>query len=190
MITIVLFLILLIYSVSVGLLIFGFTKVNTIDYIGLKPKTAFTIIVPFRDEAENLPILLESLSKLQYPTELVDVLLVDDDNRNSYALSKVMIDKELNVLIADNGENALKMLKDNPSIDLVLRDIMMPIMDGLTAIEQIRKTLKMTKIPVIALTAKAMKEDRNKCINAGANDYMSKPIEMDKLINLLRVWLY
>ena len=80
MITIVLFLILLIYSVSVGLLIFGFTKVNTIDYIGLKPKTAFTIIVPFRDEAENLPILLESLSKLQYPTELVDVLLVDDES--------------------------------------------------------------------------------------------------------------
>ena len=80
MITIVLFLILLIYSVSVGLLIFGFTKVNTIDYIDLKPKTAFTIIVPFRDEAENLPILLESLSKLQYPTELVDVLLVDDES--------------------------------------------------------------------------------------------------------------
>ena len=80
MITIVLFLILLIYSVSVGLLIFGFTKVNTIDYIDLKPKTAFTIIVPFRDEAENLPILLESLSKLQYPEELVDVILVDDES--------------------------------------------------------------------------------------------------------------
>ena len=80
MITIVLFLILLIYSFYVGLLIFGFTKVNTIDYIGLKPKTAFTIIVPFRDEAENLPILLESLSKLQYPEELVDVILVDDES--------------------------------------------------------------------------------------------------------------
>ena len=76
----VLYFFIILYCIAIAFLIYGFTKVNTIDYIGLKPKTAFTIIVPFRDEAENLPILLESLSKLQYPTELVDVLLVDDES--------------------------------------------------------------------------------------------------------------
>lgn len=118
------------------------------------------------------------------------VLLVDDDNRNSYALSKVMIDKELNVLIADNGVNAIEIIQKNNTIDLVLMDIMMPVMDGITAIGEIRNTLKMNKLPIIALTAKAMKEDREKCIAAGANDYLSKPIEIDKLFSLLRVWLY
>ena len=86
MITIVLFTILLIYSVSIGLLTYGFTKVNTIEYTGLKPKTAFTIIVPFRDEAKNLPILLESLSKLNYPTELVEVILVDDESEEAFTI--------------------------------------------------------------------------------------------------------
>lgn len=118
------------------------------------------------------------------------VLLVDDDNRNSYALSKVMIDKELNILIADNGANALDIIRQNNSIDLVLMDIMMPVMDGITAIGEIRNSLKLNKLPIIALTAKAMKEDREKCIAAGANDYLSKPIEIDKLFSLLRVWLY
>ncbi len=118
------------------------------------------------------------------------VLLVDDDNRNSYALSKVMIDKELNVLIADNGANAVDIISQNNNIDLVLMDIMMPVMDGITAIGEIRNSLKLNKLPIIALTAKAMKEDREKCIAAGANDYLSKPIEIDKLFSLLRVWLY
>ena len=118
------------------------------------------------------------------------VLLVDDDNRNSYALSKVMIDKELNVLIADNGANAVDIISRNNNIDLVLMDIMMPVMDGITAIGEIRNSLKLNKLPIIALTAKAMKEDREKCIAAGANDYLSKPIEIDKLFSLLRVWLY
>ena len=84
MVTIILFLVVLIYTVSIGLLIYGFTKVNTIDYIGLKPKTKFTIIVPFRNEAENLPILLDSLSKMNYPMELFEVILVDDESEESY----------------------------------------------------------------------------------------------------------
>ena len=86
MITIVLFLVFLIYALSIGLLVYGFTKVNTIDYVGLKPKIKFTIIIPFRNEAENLPILLDSLSKLNYPMELFEVLLVDDESMERYEL--------------------------------------------------------------------------------------------------------
>ena len=89
MITIVLFLALLIYAVSIGLLIYGFNKVNTIDYIGLKPKTKFSIIVPFRNEAENLPILLNSLSKLNYPIELFEVILVDDESEERFQVSSL-----------------------------------------------------------------------------------------------------
>ncbi|MFV8345920.1 glycosyltransferase family 2 protein [Flavobacterium sp. ZB4P13] len=86
MISIVLFIVLLIYSVSIGLLIYGFTKVNTINYTGVKPKTKFSIIIPFRNEAENLPILLESLSKLNYPMELFEVILVDDESEETFKI--------------------------------------------------------------------------------------------------------
>ncbi len=118
------------------------------------------------------------------------ILVVDDDMRNVFALSSVLEYAGLNVIVGKNGREGINKLEDNPKTSLVLMDIMMPEMDGYEAMREIRKRGKFSKIPIIALTAKAMKGDRAKCIEAGANDYLSKPIDTDKLISLLRVWLY
>jgi len=96
----------------------------------------------------------------------------------------------MNVLVAKNGKEALECLDSRPDVDLVLMDIMMPEMDGYEAIREIRKNDNLQKIPIIALTAKAMKGDRSKCIEAGANDYLAKPVDTEKLFSMLRVWLY
>ena len=117
------------------------------------------------------------------------ILIVDDDMRNSFALSKLLSDKGVNVQIAANGEDALELL-DHEVIDLVLMDIMMPGIDGYEAIRRIRKQPKFNNLPILALTAKAMKGDKEKCLAAGANDYLSKPIDIDRLFSMLRVWLY
>ncbi|WP_337996061.1 response regulator [Oleispirillum naphthae] len=118
------------------------------------------------------------------------VLLVDDDMRNVFALSSVLEDKGIAVVIARDGKECLARLADNPGIDLVLMDIMMPEMDGYEAMREIRKNRAYAKLPIIALTAKAMKGDRNKCVEAGASDYLAKPVDTEKLLSLLRVWLY
>ncbi|OFY16844.1 MAG: hypothetical protein A2X11_00495 [Bacteroidetes bacterium GWE2_42_24] len=118
------------------------------------------------------------------------VLIVDDDMRNVIALSRVLEDKGLDIKAADNGRNAIQMLDNHPDTNLVLMDIMMPEMDGYEAIGKIREDKRFRNLPIIALTAKAMKEDRAKCINAGANDYISKPVNVEKLISLMRVWLF
>ena len=120
----------------------------------------------------------------------LDILLVDDDVRNIFALSSVLEDKGLSVLAAGNGKEALGMLASRPEIDLILMDIMMPEMDGYETMQRIRKQPEFSKLPIIALTAKAMKGDRQRCIEAGASDYLSKPVESEKLLSLLRVWLY
>lgn len=118
------------------------------------------------------------------------VLLADDDMRNVFALTKILKESGMEVLRADNGESALEMLEKNKDTDLVLMDIMMPVMDGYEAIKKIRKQSNFRNLPIIALTAKAMKEDRQKCLDAGASDYISKPINIDQLLSLMRVWLY
>lgn len=118
------------------------------------------------------------------------VLLVDDDMRNIYSLTNALEEEELVCLNAGNGIEALKKLEENTDIDIVLMDLMMPDMDGFEAMQQIRKIDKYAKLPVIALTAKAMKGDREKCLEAGFSDYISKPVNMDQLISLMRVWLY
>jgi CheY-like chemotaxis protein len=118
------------------------------------------------------------------------ILVVDDDMRNSFALSKLLTDKGLNVEIAGDGQKALTMLDNIPDIDLVLMDVMMPVMDGLETMRRIRQNPQLSQLPIIALTAKAMQGDRENCISAGANDYLSKPIDIDRLLSLLRVWLY
>ncbi len=118
------------------------------------------------------------------------VLVVDDDARNTFALATVLEDKEMEVLVAMNGKEALQTLDNDASIDIVLMDIMMPEMDGYEAMQQIRNQTRFRKLPIIALTAKAMKGDKAKCIDAGANDYLSKPVDTDKLMSLMRVWLY
>ncbi|MFV8333448.1 response regulator [Flavobacterium sp. GSP14] len=117
------------------------------------------------------------------------ILLVDDDMRNIFALSKILQEREIEVIKSENGKNALQMLEQHPDIDLVLMDIMMPEMDGYEAMKRIRSQIKFKKLPVIALTAKAMKDDKQKCIDAGANDYITKPIDVDRLLSLMRVWL-
>jgi len=118
------------------------------------------------------------------------VLVVDDDMRNVFALSSVLEYAGLTVIVGRNGREGINKLEDNPKTNIVLMDIMMPEMDGYEAMREIRKRRAFSKIPIIALTAKAMKGDRAKCIEAGANDYLSKPIDTDKLLSLLRVWLY
>lgn len=117
------------------------------------------------------------------------ILLVDDDMRNIFALSTVFTPYNLTIETANNGREALDALQKNPGIDLVLMDIMMPEMDGYEAITKIRANKKFSKLPVIAVTAKAMQEDRQRVLDAGANDYIAKPVDVNKLLSLIRVWL-
>jgi CheY-like chemotaxis protein len=119
------------------------------------------------------------------------VLIVDDDMRNAFVLSKVLRDKGLSVSLAINGIKALDILSQKPtSFDLVLMDIMMPELDGYETIKRIRAQPHFRNLPILALTAKAMKDDAEKCIAAGANDYLSKPVDLERLFSMLRVWLY
>jgi len=117
------------------------------------------------------------------------ILVVDDDMRNVFALSSILEMNGINVEIANDGAESLEKLKNMNKIDLVLMDIMMPVMDGYEAMRQIRKMSKFKDLSIIALTAKAMKGDRDICLEAGANEYLSKPIDKNKLLSLLRVWL-
>jgi CheY-like chemotaxis protein len=109
--------------------------------------------------------------------------------RNVFALSKVLEPRGAKVEISRNGREALAMLDRKGDIDLVLMDLMMPEMDGLSAMREIRKNPAHKRLPIIALTAKAMPDDREQALAAGANDYMAKPFEVDKLVSLCRVWL-
>ncbi len=118
------------------------------------------------------------------------VLIVDDDMRNVFALTKILAEQNMKVSRAENGLVALEMVKKDSDFDIILMDIMMPEMDGYQTMKEIRKLPELRNVPIIALTAKAMKEDRQKCIDSGANDYMAKPIVIEKLLSLLRVWLY
>jgi CheY-like chemotaxis protein len=122
------------------------------------------------------------------------ILVVEDDARNIFALSSVLEPKGVRVEIARNGREALGALDRSRSspdaaVDLVLMDIMMPEMDGLTAMKEIRRRPSFEKLPIIALTAKARKDDQEKCLAAGANDYIAKPLDVEKLLSLVRVWM-
>jgi signal transduction histidine kinase/CheY-like chemotaxis protein len=118
------------------------------------------------------------------------VLIVDDDMRNIYSLTAVLENEGLDITAAYDGKQALDLLLSGKSFDIILMDIMMPVMDGFTAIQEIRKTEMFKDVPIIALTAKAMKDDRQKCLDAGASDYMSKPVNTDQLVALMGAWLF
>jgi signal transduction histidine kinase/CheY-like chemotaxis protein len=141
----------------------------------------------------NLPEAKRNIINTLYDREAVfhskKIVLVDDDMRNVFALSKILKERGMHVIKAENGIDALKALEEHPDADLVLMDIMMPEMDGYEAMKQIRLQRKFKDLPVIALTAKAMKDDRQKCIDAGANDYITKPVDVERLLSLMRVWL-
>ncbi|KAB8335193.1 response regulator [Scytonema tolypothrichoides VB-61278] len=118
------------------------------------------------------------------------VLIVDDDMRNIFALTSMLERYQMQVLYAENGRDGIEVLQNTPDIDVVLMDIMMPEMDGYETTRLIRQNNQFKSLPIIALTAKAMQGDREKCIEAGASDYVSKPVDIEQLLSLLRVWLY
>lgn len=130
------------------------------------------------------------LGSLQDVLKNKTVLVADDDMRNIFSLTKALEKYKMNVVAAVDGKDALQKLKENPSVDVVLMDMMMPEMDGYESTAAIRKIPKYKNLPIIAVTAKAMMGDRAKCLNAGASDYITKPVDVDQLFSLLRVWLY
>ena len=132
---------------------------------------------------------LESLRESQQVLADRKVLIVDDDMRNIFALATVLDEQGMTVISADNGQEAIQHVRQDASIDVVLMDIMMPEMDGIATIQEIRKIPERHELPIIAVTAKAMKGDREKCIAAGAWDYLSKPVNTQDLLAALRAWL-
>jgi CheY-like chemotaxis protein len=118
------------------------------------------------------------------------VLVVDDDARNIFALTTILENHDMDVLSATNGRQAIHLINKTSDLSIVLMDIMMPEMDGYETMREIRKDPKFRTLPILALTAKAMKGDREKCLEAGASDYIPKPVNTDQLLSLLRVWLY
>ncbi len=118
------------------------------------------------------------------------VLVVDDDARNIFALTTVLENQDMEVISATNGRQAIEIIEHTPDLSVVLMDIMMPEMDGYETMREIRKDTRFRTLPILALTAKAMKGDREKCLQAGASDYIAKPVNTDQLLSLLRVWLY
>jgi CheY-like chemotaxis protein/HAMP domain-containing protein len=146
-----------------------------------------------RDAALLPPDKRELLRRLNDPNEILatkKVVIVDDDIRNIFAMTSMLERYKMDVHSAETGKAALELLQSEPNIDLVLMDIMLPEMDGYETIRAIRKMYGFEELPIIALTAKAMKGDREKCIDAGASDYISKPVDTDRLLTLLRNWLH
>jgi CheY-like chemotaxis protein len=134
----------------------------------------------------------QMLERVRHREEIFEgkrLLIVDDDMRNVFALRSVLLKRGFEIFVGKDGVEALEKLREHPDIDVVLMDIMMPRMDGYEAMRQIRLQEHFKTLPIIALTAKAMKADREKCLEAGANDYLPKPVNMDSLLSLLRIWL-
>jgi CheY-like chemotaxis protein len=142
----------------------------------------------------NLPQAKQRMLEQVHKTDPVlagkRVLIIDDDIRNIFALTSVLERQKMTVLYAENGRDGIMVLQQTPDIDVVLLDIMMPEMDGYETAQTIRQQERFKSLPIIALTAKAMKGDREKCIEAGASDYITKPVDSEQLLSLLRVWLY
>jgi CheY-like chemotaxis protein len=155
----------------------------------LLAETAIYLHRPDASLPEAQRTLLRDLHRTVPTLAGTTVLVVDDDLRNIFAITSALESHQATVLYAENGKDGLDLLDRNPAIQVVLMDIMMPAMDGYEVMERIRASGKHRHLPIIALTAKAMRDDREKCIQAGASDYIAKPVDMDKLLPMLRVWL-
>jgi CheY-like chemotaxis protein len=142
---------------------------------------------------ENMPPakrrMLEHEQKMDPALTGKKILIIDDDVRNIFSMTSLLERHRMEVLFAENGRDGIELLKKTPNVDTVLVDVMMPEMDGYETMREIRKIRRFKTIPIIALTAKAMKGDREKCVEAGASDYISKPADVDRLLSLLRVYL-
>jgi CheY-like chemotaxis protein len=134
--------------------------------------------------------MLERLHRSSEVLKGRKVLVVDDDARNIFALTSLLENQEMEVLSTTNGRTAIQIIQNTPDLSLVLMDIMMPEMDGFETMREIRKVPEFRTLPILALTAKAMKGDREKCLDAGASDYIAKPVNTDQMLSLMRVWLF
>jgi CheY-like chemotaxis protein len=142
------------------------------------------------DLPRDKQMLLERLHRSDEDLVGQPVLVVDDDVRNIFALSSVLERRGMKVLTATTGREAINLLEATPNVSIALMDIMMPEMDGFETIRAIRENRAFQRLPIIALTAKAMKGDREKCLEAGASDYLAKPVNTEQLLSSLRMWLH
>jgi CheY-like chemotaxis protein len=156
----------------------------------LLDQTAFFLHSPVEKLPEAKRRKLEQLYQTDELLAGKKVLIVDDDIRNIFALTSILEWRNMVIVSAETGRDAIKVLQTQPDVDIVLMDIMMPEMDGLDTMRVIRKLPQFNTLPIIAVTAKAMKGDREKCIEAGAWDYLSKPVDPEQLLSVLRVWLH
>jgi len=156
----------------------------------LLEETVQQLHINHKDLAPEKKRIIENIKLKEDILTGKNILVVDDDVRNLFALTTVFERYNINVITAESGREAISILNENPRVDMVLMDIMMPEMDGYETTQKIRREYKNTTLPIIAVTAKAMKGDRQKCIEAGASDYITKPLKIDQLLSLMRVWFY
>ena len=162
--------------------------VNSLDL--LLEETVMLLHIDHKDLLPEKRKMIEDLRSKKDVLNNKNVLVVDDDVRNLFALTTAFERFNINTITAESGKEAMSILSENNEIDIVLMDIMMPEMDGYETTQKIRREHKNSSLPIIAVTAKAMKGDREKCIEAGASDYITKPLKIDQLMSLMRVWLY
>ncbi len=163
-------------------------SVNSLEL--LLEETVMHLHINHKDLLPAKRKIIENLRLMEDVLTGKNVLVVDDDVRNLFALTTAFEKYRINTITAESGKEAIDILSENGNIDIVLMDIMMPEMDGYETTQKIRREHKNTNLPIIAVTAKAMKGDREKCIEAGASDYITKPLKIDQLLSLMRVWLY
>ncbi|MGZ4073247.1 MAG: HAMP domain-containing protein [Bacteroidia bacterium] len=162
--------------------------VNSLD--NLLEETVLHLNLNHKELAPDKMQIIENIRKKDDILTGKNILVVDDDVRNLFALTTVFERYNINITTAESGMEAIRILNENPKIDMVLMDIMMPEMDGYETTQKIRREHKNSLLPIIAVTAKAMKGDRQKCIEAGASDYITKPLKIDQLLSLMRMWFF
>jgi len=162
--------------------------VNSLEL--LLEETVTHLHLNHKDLSPEKKRIIENLRSREDVLSGKNILIVDDDVRNLFALTTAFERHNIKAITAESGQEAINILADNNHVDMVLMDIMMPEMDGYETTQKIRREHKNSNLPIIAVTAKAMKGDREKCIEAGASDYITKPLKIDQLMSLMRVWLY